>query len=353
MMAREDAGPILIWGAGAIGGTIGAYLARAGHPVVLVDVVAEHVAAVRERGLTIERPIEAFPQRAACYTPDQLHGRYRRTILCVKAQHTAAAAAALRPFLADDGYVVSAQNGLNERVIAEIVGRARTIGAFVNFGADYLGPGRILYGGHGAVVLGELDGQMTPRLRALRETLRGFEPAAITTDNLWGYLWGKLAYGALLFATALTNDSIAEALALPRYFAVYCALGAEVLRVAAAERIRPEGFNGFHPDAFVAGAAAAEAQRSIDEMVAHNRKSAKSHSGIWRDLAVRKRKTEVDAQMGIIAEIAATHGLTTPLIDRLVRLVHEIEDGRRPMDRANLDALAEAMPGTAGIPGTP
>ena len=112
--------------------------------------------------------------------------------------------------------------------------------------------------------------------------------------------------------------------------------------MAAAEQVRPEGFNGFHPAAFHAGADPAATQRSIDEMVAHNRKSAKSHSGIWRDLAVRKRKTEVDAQIAIIGKIAATHGLPTPLVERLVRLVHEIEDGKRPMDRANLDTLAEA-----------
>jgi 2-dehydropantoate 2-reductase len=79
-------------------------------------------------------------------------------------------------------------------------------------------------------------------------------------------------------------------------------------------------------------------------MVAHNRRSAKSHSGIWRDLAVRKRRTEVDAQIAVVAEIAGAHGRTAPVLDRLVRLVHEIEDGRRPLDRANLDALAEAVP---------
>jgi len=80
------------------------------------------------------------------------------------------------------------------------------------------------------------------------------------------------------------------------------------------------------------------------EMVAHNRRSAKSHSGIWRDLAVRKRRTEVDEQIAIVAGIAAAHGRTTPVLDRLVRLVHEIEEGQRPQGRANLDALAEAAP---------
>jgi 2-dehydropantoate 2-reductase len=336
----EDA--ILIWGAGAIGGTIGAYLARAGHSIVFVDIVPEHVAAIGGPGVKIEGPVEEFTATAPSFTPDRLTGRFKRTLLCVKAQHTEDAARALLPFLAEDGYVVSAQNGLNELVIAKIIGSERTIGAFVNFGADYLEPGRILYGGHGAVVLGELDGKTTPRLTALHRVMKDFEPEAIVTDNIWGYLWGKLGYGALLFATALTNDSIADALAAKEHFALYRALGREVMAVALAEGIKPEGFNGFDPGAFMAEADTARTERSMAAMVAHNRGSAKSHSGIWRDLAVRKRKTEIDAQIAIIAEIAAKHGQKAPITRRLVALIHDIEDGKRAMGRENLDLLAEA-----------
>jgi 2-dehydropantoate 2-reductase len=333
---------ILIWGAGAIGGTIGAYLKRAGHDVVFVDIVPEHVAAIGGTGLRIEGPVETFTVTASAVTPDRLTGRFTRVLLCVKAQHTEGAARALKPFLAEDGYVVSAQNGLNELTIAGIVGRERTIGAFVNFGADYLEPGRILYGGHGAVVLGELDGKTTPRLTALHRLIKDFEPKAIVTHNIWGYLWGKLGYGALLFATALTNDSIADALAAKEHFDLYRALGREVMAVALAEGIKPEGFNGFDPAAFMADADTARTERSMAAMVAHNRGSAKSHSGIWRDLAVRKRKTEIDAQIAIIAEIAAKHGQKAPITRRLVALIHEIEDGKRAMGRENLDLLAEA-----------
>jgi 2-dehydropantoate 2-reductase len=336
-------GPILVWGAGAIGGTVGAYLKRAGHDIVFVDIVPEHVAAIRGPGLAIEGPVEEFTVTAPAFTPDEVTGRYERIFLCVKAQHTEGAARALKPFLAEDGYVLSLQNGLNERVIAAEVGAPRTMGAFVNFGADYLAPGRVIYAGHGAVVLGEIDGKMTPRLAALHKVMRDFEPAAIATDNIWGYLWGKLGYGALLFATALTNESIADALDAREHRRVYRALAGEVMAVAKAERIRPEGFNGFIPEAFVAGADAALLARSFDEMVKHNRASAKTHSGIWRDLAVRKRRTEADAQIAIIAEIAEKHGLEAPLVRRLVTLIHDIEDGKRPQERANLDRLAEAM----------
>ena len=74
--------------------------------------------------------------------------------------------------------VVSLQNGLNELVIADVVGAERTMGCFVNFGADYLEPGVVHFGGRGAFVLGELDGRDTPRLRAVHAAVRAFEPGA-------------------------------------------------------------------------------------------------------------------------------------------------------------------------------
>src|SRR5258707_1945446 len=155
-MSGAMGGPILIWGAGAIGGTIGAYLKRAGHDIVFVDIVPEHVAAINRTGLAIEGPVEEFTVKAPAFTPDRLTGRYERVFLAVKAQHTEGAAKALLPHLAEDGYVVSAQNGLNELTIARIVGAERTIGAFVNFGAHYLDHGRVIYAGRGAAVVGEI-----------------------------------------------------------------------------------------------------------------------------------------------------------------------------------------------------
>jgi len=333
---------LLIWGAGAIGGVIGAYLVRAGHTVTLVDRDADHVNAINQRGLAITGPIDEFLVHAPAFTPDRVAGQFGAILLCVKAQDTAAATQALAPHLQPDGYVVSVQNGLNELVIADRIGRPRTIGSFVNFGADYLEPGLILYGGRGAVVLGELDGSLTPRLAALQSTLLDFEPNAIVTSNIWGFLWGKLAYGAQLFATALTNDSIADCLADPVYHDLYIDLGQEVLRVAVAEGVTPEAFNGFNPLAFMPGAERARSLRSLDEMVVHNRKSAKTHSGIWRDLAVRKRRTEVDAQLGPIVAFGQQHGVPTPLTARLITLIHAIEDGTLPLQTANLDELASA-----------
>jgi 2-dehydropantoate 2-reductase len=334
---------ILIWGAGAIGGVAGAFLKRAGHDVTFVDIVPEHVAAIHGPGLRITGPVEAFSVSAPAFTPDALIGTWDHIYLAVKAQFTEAAAKALLPHLSAGGYVVSLQNGLCEGTIASVVGPSRVIGAFINYGADWIGPGEILFGNRGACVLGELDGRMTPRLAALHETIRdGFEPGAITTNRIQAYLWGKLGYLTLLYAQALGQLGIADCLARPELLPLWRAICGEVNAVATAIGAGQLGFNGFDPDAFTPTATEADATRSVDAMVAFNRPNAKTHSGIWRDLAIRKRRTEVDMQIVPIATTGAAHGVDCPKCRKLAAMIHEIEDGTRPLSDDNLLDLAAA-----------
>jgi 2-dehydropantoate 2-reductase len=329
----------LVWGAGAIGGTMGAYLARAGHGVTFVDTVEDHVEAINRDGLRITGPIEEFTAHAPAFTTDAIAGEWDTIMLATKAHHTDSAVRALAPHLSERGCVISVQNGLNELAIAQAVGAERTVGSFVNFGADYMEPGVIHYGGHGAVVVGEIDGRASPRVTAIRQAWADFDDRAIVTPNIWGFLWGKEAYGAMLFATALTNDSIADALAMPEYRGLYVALAREALAVGAARGVTPEAFDGFDPAAYLPRAPLGAAEDSLDALVAHNRRSAKSHSGIWRDLAVRKRPTEVDAQLGIVVTLGAEAGVPVPLTARLVELIHDIENGKREQSRETLDAM--------------
>jgi len=304
----------VVVGAGAIGGTVGARLARSGRSVLLCDADAEHVAAINEGGLRIEGPVEEFSVGVRAVAPDALPERLDAVLLAVKSQHTGAALEAVAPRLAPDGFVVSLQNGINEPLIASVVGRERTVGAFVNFGADYLEPGRIFVGGRGALYVGELDGDRTPRLDRLLRDL----PDAKETANILGFLWAKEAYGAMLFATAVSDLSIADALAEPRYRSVFVHLAREVL---AAAPVAIEAFDGFDAD---------DLDASVDRLVEFNRRSAKTHSGIYRDLMVRRRPTE----KAMLADIDG------PLLRRTLELIGEIEEGRRTCEVANLDLLA-------------
>lgn len=330
--------PVVIWGSGAIGGTIGACLRRAGHEVLFVDVVPEHVEAIAAGRLQIEGPVADFTIGGPALLPEQVQGQHKLIILAVKAHHTEAATRALLPHLAEDGAVVSCQNGLNELTIAEIVGRQRTIGAFVNFYADYMGPGHISYAKRGAVVVGEMDGRRTPRLEALHALLRDFDGDAVLSDNVFGYLWGKAGYGAILKASALTDDTIADFIAAPARRVLILRLVQEILAIAAAEGVTPLGFDGFDPIAFMQRNEAG-IEASMQRMVAFNRGSAKPRSGIWRDLAVRKRQTDVAAQLAPVRAAARGHGLATPIADKLVELIGEIEQDRRAIGPETVDAL--------------
>ena len=336
-------GPILVWGGGAIGGCVAAFLARGGVPVTLVDIVAEHVEASRTTGLQIEGPVAQFQQVVDAVTPAGLSGQCDCILLAVKAQHTAAAAAQLAPYLSDTGVVVSLQNGLNERQIAAQIGAERTVGACVNFAADYLEPGRISFGNRGAIKIGEMSPGLSPRVQSLAELLQVFDTDTQAVADVWGYKWSKLAYGSLLFATALANESMSETLADPQHQALLAALAREVTTIALGTGVTPVGFDGFDPAAFSGEAGAPQAAVALANMADHYRRSSKQRSGVWRDLAVRKRKTEVDSQIAEIVRVAEAQGLQAPVTQILIRLIQEVEQGTRTIDRANLLAFADEV----------
>jgi 2-dehydropantoate 2-reductase len=208
-------------------------------------------------------------------------------------------------------------------------------------------PGVVHFGGRGAVVVGELDGRDTARAAHVRRALLHLEPAAIVTDNIWGYLWGKMGYGALLFATALTHASIVDVLDSRDMRPSLTALARDVMAVAAAERVAVMGFNGYDPAAFGPSGSAHAIDASFDAMVAFNRRSAKTHTGVWRDIAIHHRQTECDAQFGPIMVLANRHGVAVPSLERLVALMRDVESGARPQAWDNLARLGAASHETA------
>lgn len=306
----------LVLGCGAIGGTVAAGLARDGHDVLVSDADPAVVRAINDRGLTITGPVENFTARLPAVAPANLPERLDGPVLvAVKAHHTAAAAAALAGRLQGDGHVVSLQNGLNAAVLTGSLGAGRVVEAFVNFGADVLEPGVVLRGNRGTFVIGEIDGSMTDRVRSLAADIAD----ARATGNVLGYLWAKQAYGAMLFATAVSDLAIFEVLEDAAFQPMLTELARQVLAQAP---VPPMAFDGFDP---------ADLAGSLGRLAEFNRGSAKTHSGVYRDLAVRHRPTEVEAILG---------PLDGPLVRRVAELVTAIERGERTCSRANLDLLA-------------
>jgi 2-dehydropantoate 2-reductase len=306
----------VVLGCGAIGGTVAAGLVRDGHDVLVSDADPAVVAAINESGLRIEGPVENFTVRVPAVLPADLPERLDGPVLVAcKSQHTAAAAASLAGRMHGDGFVVSLQNGLNADQLAAVVGPHRVVEAFVNFGADVTAPGVVLRGSRETFVIGETDGTVSDRVRAVAADIADAKPV----EDILGYLWGKEAYGAMLAAIAVSDLSIAAGLEDPAYTPLLVAVAREVLDQAP---VTPKGFDGFDPE---------DLEGSLAPLVVFNRRSAKTHSGIYRDLMVRHRPTEVRAHLG---------GLKGPMLRRVVELIGEIERGRRTCERSNLDLLA-------------
>jgi 2-dehydropantoate 2-reductase len=303
-------------GCGAIGGTVAAGLVRDGHDVLVCDADPAVVKAVNADGLRIEGPVEQFTARPAAIGPDDLPARIDFPVLVAcKQHHTPAVAALLAGRLTGAAFVASLQNGLPSPELAAAAGPGGVVQACVNFGADVTAPGVVLRGNRGTFKIGEIDGTASARVAALVADIADAE----ATTQVMGYVWGKEAYGAMVFATAVSDLAIHEVLEDPAYRPLLLAVAREVIAQAP---VRPLPLDGFDPD---------DLEGSLARLADFNRRSAKSHSGIYRDLMVRRRKTETEAILGPLAG---------PLIRRTAELIAAIEAGTRTCSRENLDLLA-------------
>ena len=232
----------------------------------MVDMVAEHVGATTKP--LDQGAVDEFTKAIRAVTLNEISGIFKRSTPRKRARqggrHRYVKIASGR-----HGYVVSVQSGLNENLIAEMIGEDRTIGAFINFGADYHGPGDILFGARSTVVVSELEGEITPRLQTLNKELQAFEPNAIATNNVWGFLWSKLAYCSLLWANAVIDGELNDVFGSKTCRLMLTELTREVIRIAEADGTKLEPFAPFDPKAFTRDADQSAADRAFETIFNH------------------------------------------------------------------------------------
>ena len=298
-----------------------------------------HLEAIREGGLHVSGHANLEVRPAAALGPEELPVLTGPVLLAVKSKDTEAALSTIAPRLGPEGLVVSLQNGLEEYKIAAAVGAERTVGAFLTFGGNYASPGEVVYGGPGSFYLGEIDGRRSRRVEELAGVLSVFHPVGVT-ENIFGYLWAKGALGCFYFATALVDEDVPDLIARREYRPLFGALVAEAVTVARAEGIRCEVVDGFDPNSFLDGD-----QNGVNESWQAQERYWAAHvqkrTGVWRDLSIHHRQTEVDHIVTPILSRGRERGLQLPLLERLVELVREAEAGARALGPANLDELRD------------
>ena len=232
---------IAILGSGALGCTFGAALTEAGHETWLLGRSAAHTEAMRQNGLQVEDANGT--RRVAVHATNQPAeaGPADLVVVLVKSMQTEAAMRSALALVGRDTLVMSLQNGLgHEEILGQIVGRERVLAGKTYVGGVLLGPGRVLSGIKGKpTLIGELDGQITPRVQRIADAFNGAGLATTISHNIIGTMWDKLlinvATGALSAITRLTYGQLYEE---PLLKATALAAVTEAMEVAHAMGIR-------------------------------------------------------------------------------------------------------------------
>lgn len=347
---------ITVMGAGAIGGLAGAHMAKAGHDVVLVDRWTDHVDALNRDGLFIDgvRGEMRIPVKAV--TPDQLAGDLGTVLIATKSQHTLDALSQIIPLLRPESLVVSYQNGFNEPCMIDMLnahglpGERMVMGSIPNYGGALVDPGYIEFVHEGAIQLGEMNGQMTPRLKELGDALTALTDVQYS-DRIWGQIWAKEVYSAQVVFSALADAPLRTTLGVEKYARTAGAVVKEALEIADANGIDVQAFDFFDPANYRVKTpedtqkllaninhAIWLLKKDQDNKPQHNFK--KKGSGIWWDIVYRKRPSETRAFAGKLIEYGKTVGADTRLNEKLTSMIYEIEDGKRELGFHNFDELA-------------
>ncbi|HIU79590.1 MAG TPA: 2-dehydropantoate 2-reductase [Candidatus Coproplasma excrementipullorum] len=318
-----------IYGAGAMGTVLGAFIARAGRQIDLVTRNREHVAALKAGGAKITFASGGgFTQQVSAFLPEEMSGGYDVIFLMTKQRDNARIVAGLLPFLNDGGAICTTQNGLPEPSVAEVAGEENTLGCAVSWGATYVGPGHaILTSSPDAMTfsLGSPFGQNAKT--ALVSPYLECAGRVEEESNFAGARWSKLivnsAFSSLSAITSLTFGRIAgglksRALAqilLKEGIDAALANGVTLQKIQGHDLVKWLDYRGLF-------------KRSLSYLIIPiaMKKHENLVSGMYYDLASGK-KCDIDFISGVISRYAHKAGVSVPATDAVLAVASRIERG--------------------------
>lgn len=317
-----------IYGAGSLGTILGAYIMRNGGSVELINRNRAHVDALRSEGATVTGTVN-FSQKVIAYTPDEMTGEYDIILLMTKQQHNSEVVTFLKDYLAEDGVIVTLQNGLPEFQIAEIVGEDRVLGATVAWGATMKSPGVCeLTSSPDSLTfsLGSFSSVPNRHFNEVKSLLELMGPVEVD-DNFIGTRWSKLLINSAFSGmSAVLGCSFGEAAGNRNSRRIIQALIKECIDVCAAGGIRIAPIQGKDVVRLLDYRNPLKKAFSFMIIPVAIRKHARLKASMLQDLENGKR-TEVDAINGAVSAYGRRIGFPTPMNDRVVDIVHRIEDG--------------------------
>lgn len=317
-----------IYGAGSLGTILGAFITKNGGQVDLYNRNIAHIEALKAKGATVTGTLE-FNQKVNAFTTDELSGRYDIIFLMTKQQDNRAVAARLSEFLADDGVIVTLQNGIPELLLGEVVGNERVLGCTVAWGATMQGPGVCeLTSSPDSLTfsLGSLTGRPNRHLDDVKALLELMGPVELD-DNFIGTRWSKLLINAAFSGmSAVCGTTFGQAAKDKGSRRIVQALIKECIDVCKAGNIRIQPVQGKDIVKLLDYSNPIKKALSFAIIPIAIRKHALLKASMLQDIE-KGKKCEVDAINGVVCDFGRKVGCPTPMNDKVVEIIHRIEDG--------------------------
>ena len=326
-----------IYGAGSLGTVLGAYMTKNGVPVELVNRNKAHVAAMREKGAHITGTVEmTVPVNAI--TPDEMSGKYEVILLMTKQLHNPEVVTFLKPFLTDDGVIVTLQIGIPEPGIAEIVGKDHTMGCTVEWGATLSAPGECILTSDPDSLsfhMGKMDGITDAQFTMVKDLLEKMCPVHFE-ENLLGARWSKLLINATFSGLGtvvggrfgdVSEDADAKKVAIrcmKECIDVGHATGVEFAPVQGKDITKLFYYKGALKRAFalLLLPIAMKKHRAIEPSMLQDLRNGKP--------------CEVDAINGVVCEWGRKFNIPTPINDRIVEVIKKEQSGELKLEKSNI-----------------
>lgn len=351
----------LVVGSGAVGSVIAGFLARAGREIEIVDPWFQHVEAVKESGMRVEAVEEDFVSKVRAHNLDDLEGlgTYDVIIVASKSYDTTWLTRLAQRHLGEETVVLSAQNGMNDCTIGDIVGQNRVVGCIVVMACELVSPAharRTSDGEDVSLILGELGGtQETPRVRELVNFLSPVGKIGAVADA-WGERWGKLTLNVMSNGLAgLTNYTTKELWSNPGIIDVLIALGRECSLVASARGIEMAPVLQKIPHALLNAATSthtpewAEVRALLTGVAATRTGKRENTPSLLQDVK-KGRRTEIDYINGWLAREAEAVGIDAAVNKAIVTEVRSVERRLRPPAPENAAPLSALVADYYGRP---
>lgn len=333
---------IAMLGAGAIGGVLGGYIARAGEDITLIDAWREHVAVMRQRGLRITGTRGEQVIKVKALHIDELSQLERKIdilFIAVKSYDTEKMLRLVQPYLKKNAWVISCQNGINEDIIIPIVGRANTVACVVTFGAELREPGHIHEPGKENIgfTVGELDGRITPRIKEIAR-LTGLCFKTKISTNIWVDRWVKLSNNSLDNSlAAITGTKIGELIHHEKTRRVMGRIAVEIIQVAEALGYKLDKVAGISTELWKKSAK--EWPPEIDKLLLERSVEFSPYTPSTLQDAMKGRRLETEHLNGYIVKKGKETGVPTPVNEKLVSLAEDFNRGRLKLGLEHLDTL--------------